>query len=390
MSSTPVKTLGEVANIDGESVRPEQLRASDVYVGLENIGSDGELINLGSVAATDLRSNKYRFDTTHVLFGKLRPYLAKVARPNHPGVCSTDIITVAPSAELDRDYLFYWLRSPRVITEATEKSTGATLPRISPQALREFEVPVPPLDEQKRIAAKLGQLIERADCLERTYRSTELRASEALDSEVSAAIGDLSERYEEKLIGDVLEVARGGSPRPISEYITDDADGVNWVKIGDASASRKYIYETAEKIKPDGVKRSRKVGPGDFLLSNSMSFGRPYIMRTDGCIHDGWLVLRDKNSCFDQDYLYYLLGSTTMYSEFSRRAQGSTVQNLNSTLVAAVSIPVPPREVQERFACQVRTLEEQVHQLRMNVARRLELVSELRQSVLEAAFRGEV
>lgn len=390
MSSTPVKTLGEVANIDGESVRPEQLRASDVYVGLENIGSDGELINLGSVAATDLRSNKYRFDTTHVLFGKLRPYLAKVARPNHPGVCSTDIITVAPSAELDRDYLFHWLRSPRVITEATEKSTGATLPRISPQALREFEIPVPSLDEQKRIAAKLDQLLERADCLERTYRSTELRSSEALDSEVSAAIRDLSESYEEKLIGDVLEVARGGSPRPISEYITDDADGVNWVKIGDASASRKYIYETAEKIKPAGVKRSRKVGPGDFLLSNSMSFGRPYIMQTEGCIHDGWLVLQDKSSRFDQDYLYYLLGSTTMYSEFSRRAQGSTVQNLNSALVAGVSIPVPPRDVQERFASQVRTLEEQVHQLRMNVARRLELLSELRQSVLVAAFRGEL
>jgi len=121
-----------------------------------------------------------------------------------------------------------------------------------------------------------------------------------------------------------------------------------------------------------------------------MSFGRPYIMQTDGCIHDGWLVLQDKNSRFDQDYLYYLLGSTTMYSEFSLRAQGSTVQNLNSALVAGVSIPVPPRDVQERFASRVRTLEEQVHRLRMNVARRLKLLSELRQSVLEAAFRGEL
>jgi hypothetical protein len=96
-------------------------------------------------------------------------------------------------------------------------------------------------------------------------------------------------------LGDVCDIARGGSPRPIQDYMTTDPNGVNWIKISDATASGKYIFETAEKIRPEGIKRSRLVNEGDFLLSNSMSFGRPYIMKTTGCIHDGWLVISNKH-----------------------------------------------------------------------------------------------
>jgi type I restriction enzyme, S subunit len=91
--------------------------------------------------------------------------------------------------------------------------------------------------------------------------------------------------WQTKTLGEICEIARGGSPRPIEKFLTGRPDGINWIKIGDATASSKYIYQTEEKITPEGVKRSRLVKPGDFLLSNSMSFGRPYIMRTTGCIH---------------------------------------------------------------------------------------------------------
>ena len=131
--------------------------------------------------------------------------------------------------------------------------------------------------------------------------------------------------------------------------MTDDADGVNWVKISDATASGKFIYETKEKIKPSGVSRSRLVKPGDFLLSNSMSFGRPYIMQTTGCIHDGWLVLSDYEKCFDQSFLYHLLGSPVVFDQFDRLAAGSTVRNLNIELASRVSLPVPPLPEQQRI-----------------------------------------
>ena len=151
-------------------------------------------------------------------------------------------------------------------------------------------------------------------------------------------------------IADVFNVARGGSPRPIQNYLTDDPNGLNWIMIGDASADSKYIETTKNRIKREGLKKTRTVNEGDFLLTNSMSFGRPYILKTSGCIHDGWLVLSPKNNQVHPDFFYYLLGSDALYREFTKRATGAVVKNLNSDLVRQVQIPVPPLEEQKRIA----------------------------------------
>lgn len=96
-------------------------------------------------------------------------------------------------------------------------------------------------------------------------------------------------------------------------------------------------------------------GPGDFLLTNSMSFGRPYISKIDGCIHDGWLLIRNLNG-FDDDYLYYLLSSTYMYNEFCLRASGSTVDNLNIEKVSSAFVPLPPIAEQKRIVERIEEL----------------------------------
>lgn len=146
-------------------------------------------------------------------------------------------------------------------------------------------------------------------------------------------------------IGDVCTVERGGSPRPIDKFITDDPNGINWIKIGDTNSSM-YITQTAQKIIPEGMKKSRYVQPGDFLLSNSMSFGRPYILKIDGCIHDGWLVLRDNDGIFDKRFLYYYLSSPSTYQKFKNMAVGGVVNNLNSEMVRGVTVLVPPMDEQ--------------------------------------------
>ena len=143
-------------------------------------------------------------------------------------------------------------------------------------------------------------------------------------------------------LGDIFEIARGGSPRPIDDFTTNDRAGINWIMIGDATEGSKYITSTKKRIRPEGAQRSRQVKPGDFLLTNSMSFGKPYIMRTEGCIHDGWLVLSPRNGKVDADFFYHLLGSKAIYAEFERRAAGATVKNLNIDLVRGVSVPLPP------------------------------------------------
>lgn len=154
-------------------------------------------------------------------------------------------------------------------------------------------------------------------------------------------------------IGDVCEIEREASPRPINAYITEDETGINWIKIGDGSDNSFYITEAKEKITTEGASKSRYVHKGDLILSNSMSFGKPYILGIDGCVHDGWLILRCNTQMVDQKYLCYILGSNPMIAQYNRLATGGVVKNLNSNLVRGCSIPLPPLEIQKEIVAEL-------------------------------------
>jgi len=153
--------------------------------------------------------------------------------------------------------------------------------------------------------------------------------------------------WEQRKFSELVQIERGGSPRPIDDYITDNPNGLNWVKIGDAPQQGHYITKTTEKIKPEGLSKTREVHPGDLILSNSMSFGKPYIMGIDGCIHDGWLLIRDNDNIFDLTFLCHLLGTPQMLNQYRSFAAGSTVNNLNKELVGNTIITIPKIDEQQ-------------------------------------------
>ncbi|MBM6751627.1 restriction endonuclease subunit S [Mediterraneibacter glycyrrhizinilyticus] len=169
-------------------------------------------------------------------------------------------------------------------------------------------------------------------------------------------------------LGNIVSIARGGSPRPIKDFLTNAANGINWIKIGDAEQGGKYIFSTAEKIIPEGLSKTRYVKEGDFLLTNSMSFGRPYILKTDGCIHDGWLVIGDTEGVFSQDFLYYALSSEFMYKSFCELAAGSTVKNLQLDTVKSVFFPIPPYAEQIRIAKYVEEMYSVIHSIEKSLS----------------------
>ncbi|ECK8531398.1 TPA: restriction endonuclease subunit S [Campylobacter coli] len=195
----------------------------------------------------------------------------------------------------------------------------------------------------------------------------------------------LPQGWEWKSLGEIFNIERGGSPRPIKKFLTDKEDGINWIKIGDIK-NQKYLYKTEEKIIQEGLKKSKLVIEGDLLVSNSMSFGKPVIVKLQkGAIHDGWLLLKEKIN-LNKEYFYYLFSSNFMYSFLSYQASGSTVKNLNIDKLKQIEIPLPPLKEQERI---VGILDESFAKIDESIKileQDLLNLDELMQSALQKAF----
>lgn len=132
--------------------------------------------------------------------------------------------------------------------------------------------------------------------------------------------------------------------------MTDNADGVNWIKIGDTQKGDLYINSTKEKITSEGAKKSRKVSKGEIIVSNSMSYGQPYILNIDGYIHDGWFVIRNYEKNLNKEFLLQLLGSELIQKQYKRLAAGGVVSNISSDLVYSVRALLPPLPEQQKIA----------------------------------------
>ena len=152
-----------------------------------------------------------------------------------------------------------------------------------------------------------------------------------------------------KTLGEVAKIQRGASPRPISQYITDDPNGIPWIKIGDTATDSKYIERTAQKITPEGAEKSRVLKCGDFVMSNSMSYGRPYILKISGAIHDGWASISDFESILTPNFLYYYLSSNPVQDYWDGKINSSSVSNLNSDIIKSLPIPISPLSVQTKI-----------------------------------------
>lgn len=198
-------------------------------------------------------------------------------------------------------------------------------------------------------------------------------------------IGMVPVRWSVSDFGSKVKIYRGGSPRPIQDYLTQAQDGINWIKIGDVREGDKYITSTEEKIIPAGVARSRTVHAGDFILSNSMSFGRPYILNIDGCIHDGWLTIQKYEKTFSKNFLYYLLSSDSVYQQYISMAAGSSVKNLNKEKVSALVVAYPDIKEQERIADALSDIDSLIATLEKQIAKK----KAIKQGVMQELLTGK-
>ena len=301
-------------------------------------------------------------------------------------------------------FLVYYFKSSLFYSQKKELGHGSKVVEVTPVTLNDVVLPLPPLSIQKAIVEKIEELLPLIDeydkaaveletlnkilpdklrksvlqeAIHGTLVPNDIPEGEATAAELLQQI--LKERQErenkekgkkaKKLtlstieeepwelpdgwcwckLGDMFEIVRGGSPRPIKDYITTDEDGYNWIKIGDTDKGGKYITGANEKIIREGLKKTRLVHSGDLLLTNSMSFGRPYILKIDGCIHDGWLVLSPYIKELNKEFMFYLLSTPYVYDVFSVKAAGGVVNNLKTEKVIDTIVPLPPLSIQHRI-----------------------------------------
>jgi len=352
-------TLGAVARIDREIVSPERIAEGTRYVGLEHMSSDGT-IDSTVVGAGDLRSAKFAFTDLHVLYGKLRPYLRKVARPDVAGVCSTDILPILPGPELDRGFLFHLLRHPKIVAMATSRSDGVNLPRISPKAILRFPISLPSIPQQRQIA----DVLDRANAVWRRRRGSVRILDDLLHSSYLAMSGPGNAGYRawpEYSIAQLAETRDGamrtgpfGSALRHSEFT--EVGEVAVLGIDNVVANhfrwgeRRFI--SRERYESDF--RRYTVKPGDVLVTIMGTTGRSAVVPDDipSAISTKHLavITLDSGRVLPEWLSHALHSDPVVLGQILAANRGAIMAGLNLRIIKELKVRLPPVEVQEAFA----------------------------------------
>jgi type I restriction enzyme S subunit len=350
MTKWSASTLGEVAAIDRRSVAPNEIISGTTYVGLENVTSGGYFDSVGSVDAGELASSKFRFTPGHILYGKLRPYLRKIARPDFRGICSTDILPILPGDSISRDFLFHFLRTDSSVSFVNSRTSGANLPRISPTVLEEIVVPLPPLAEQRRIAA----ILDQAEAL-RTKRRQAL-----------AKLDTLTQSLFLEMFGDPGVNSMDWDRRSLDEITSRITDGEHLnptfsdtgMPIIMAGNVLEDSIDIAGAKKVDlmlGERFRRKCKPeiGDLLLvSRGATIGRMCALSANDsfCMMGSVILIKPIKEKIDSVFLSSLLKHPVMRAALYKTSGSSAQQAIYLKDLKNMPCIVPPIELQVLFS----------------------------------------
>ncbi len=188
----------------------------------------------------------------------------------------------------------------------------------------------------------------------------------------------MSSEWKKYRFSELCDISRGASPRPIKDYISDE--GMPWVKIADAtSIASRFITSTNEKIKTQGVSKSKTVFPGDLILSNSATPGLPKFMDIEACIHDGWMLLRNFQN-LDKNFAYWLLLNER--KNLVMQGNGSVFTNLKTDILKNHEVIIPDEDLQRVIASILDSIQEKI-ELNTQINKTLE---EMAQAIFKSWF----
>lgn len=248
---------------------------------------------------------------------------------------------IIPNNDIDISYLAYAMENMNL----AKYYTGATIPHIYFKDYQKEELPVPSLEEQRKIAAVLDKVSDLIAKRRQQMEKLDLLVK-ARFVEMFGDINTNDKGWDVKPLRELCTIVRGGSPRPIEKYLGGD---MPWIKIGDATDDENiYLHSTKEHIIKEGISKSRLVKSGSLIFANcGVSLGFARIITFDGCIHDGWLAMEDIDESLDKVFLLQALNQMTQH--FREIAPAGTQPNLNTSIMKSYLQVVPPLELQREF-----------------------------------------
>lgn len=380
--------LGEVCEIVREKHNGEPLP----YIGMENIESATGRLGI-KATPTKVKSATYRFDVSHVLYGRLRPYLNKVFLPNFRGHCSTEIFPIRCKEHLDRRFLFYWLTSDSTASRIGRTSTGARMPRANMNAVLEFDFLLPPLPEQKRIVAILDEAFAAIDTASRNAERNLANARELFESYLQSVFARRGDGWVDMKLKEAVDrdcslsygIVQPGHEHPGGLPIVRPTDLVKKLIAADG----------LKRIDPslaDSYRRTTLRG-GDLLLCVRGSTGTVSVASTDlagANVTRGIVPINFEPALVSQRFGYHLLCSNVVQSQIRAKTYGAALMQINIRDVKVLSLPLPPRHQQETLAVTFDEMQREAERLAFLYRRKMHSLDVLKQGLLHQAFSGQL
>ncbi len=304
MSKWKEVDLGSICDIyDGPHATPPKQSNGFVFLGISSLGFDGRIdsTQFEYISADYFKKWTKRIEPKYedIVFSYETKLGVAAMIPNGFKCClGRRMGLLRPKIGTYPKFIMYAYLAPEFQKTIYERTFhGSTVDRIPLKDMSNFPISLPPIPEQKAIAAVLSSLDDKIDLLHRQNNTLEAMA-EALFRQWF--IEEAQEDWETRPLGEFVTVKRGGSPRPIQEYLSET--GLRWLKISDATKTASpFIFEIKEHIKEEGLNKTTFLKAGALVLSNSATPGIPKILQLDSCIHDGWLHF--PKSYFSNEFL---------------------------------------------------------------------------------------
>lgn len=380
----PTKKLREVVKPDTR----RNIKDNLPYIGMEDIESGtGRIIFEPKVQ--NVKSTTFHFDSSVVLYGKLRPYLNKVYLPDFEGHTSTEFIPLLPKKdELDREYLSHWLRSQDTVDKIITTVSGTRMPRADLDQVFEFRISLPPLPEQKKIVKKIEELFGKIDEAQKLREEAQADATALIPDALHQIFEEGKQKgWGEQSVEEITDKVQYGYTASAKQSgnaqllrITDIQNNhVNWdtVPFCDCENIENYKLQNGDIV---FARTGATVGKS-FLINNppKNAIFASYLIR----------AVVNKNQSLPE-FLYYFFQSSDYWSQVMGHAVGGAQPNVNGTKLKKLRLLVPPLPEQKKIVAYLDSLSEKAKKLQELQSQTAAELKALKQSILHKAFSGEL